>query len=64
MNKLVEGNENLFVPFRASTNLQGRTKPRKADLRIKFRLLTFKFVVISHGKRDLSSLPEAAVQIS
>ena len=34
---------------------------------IKFHLLTFQFVVIPHGKRDLSSLPEAgeaAVQIS
>ena len=33
---------------------------------IKFHLLTFQFVVIPHGKRDLSSLPEAgeaAVQI-
>ena len=33
---------------------------------IKFHLLTFQFVVISHGKIDLSSLPEAgeaAVQI-
>ena len=43
---------------------------RKQVLRIsciKFHLLTFQFVVISHGKRDLSSLPEAgeaAVQIS
>ena len=26
---------------------------------IKFHLLTIQFVVISHGKRDLSSLPEA-----
>ena len=34
---------------------------------MKFHLLTFQFVVIPHGKRDLSSLPEvgeAAVQIS
>ena len=34
---------------------------------IQFHLLTFQFVVIPHGKRDLSSLPEvgeAAVQIS
>ena len=34
---------------------------------IKFHLPTFQFVVIPHGKRDLSSLPEvgeAAVQIS
>ena len=33
---------------------------------IKFQLLAFQFVVISHGKIDLSSLPkagEAAVQI-
>ena len=34
---------------------------------MKFHLLTFQFVVIPHGKRDLSSLPEVgevAVQIS
>ena len=34
---------------------------------MKFHLITFQFVVIPHGKRDLSSLPEvgeASVQIS
>ena len=59
--------------------VQGRAKPRKAGFEnltgnIEWRAgfenllhtvtLTFQFVVIPYGKRDLSSLPEAAVQIS
>ena len=51
-------------------NYKVRQNHKKKLLRIsceKLHLLTFQFVVISHGKRDLSSLPEAgeaAVQIS
>ena len=46
--------------YRVAQNLS------KQVLRIsytKFHLISFQFVVIPHGKRDLSSLPEAAVHI-